>query len=478
MQLTRIQLRILASFGVALIVLATGWVAAGALTSALGLRAQAQASRRIADAANDLQLQVLQAESAERGYLVTMDDAYLRAYEAAMGRPDPMAALRAQFAGRPEMQAMLERLATSYREKREEMAEVLDAARQDGRDPAMRRVAEGRGLRLGDAIRMDLDDLLRRERLLRDEFSGRVASHMQFSRAVVLSGTLLAFSLAVLVNVSLMGAIRAREEAQRVVEAQSATLSQQTESLLRHERQLGEQLVRQQELSDALQRSNDELDQFAYATSHDLKAPLRGIVNLATFVEEDLGDQAPETVRDNLRLLRGRASRLDALIEGILAYSRAGRSRSDVERVDTGALAREVVDLISPPSTCRIAVAEDLPTMLTERVPLQQVFMNLLQNAVKHGCPEQTGMIEIGIDKTGGRPIFFVQDHGQGIAPQHHERIFGVFQTLAPRDKVEGTGIGLAVVKKLVETRGGKVEVASRIGEGCRFSFVWPAEVV
>ncbi|MEO6954213.1 MAG: ATP-binding protein [Polyangia bacterium] len=462
----------------ALLVIATGWVSAAALTSALGLRDQALRSRHIREAADEVRIDVLQAETAQRGYLLTMDKAYLGAYQAALARPDPVEALRIAFGGKEDLQPVFQRLATTYDEKLAEMAHAIEIADHEGVDTARRLIADGKGQRLTEAIRFDLDEVMRREKSLRDEYSARVEQHVRFSRAVVLSGTLIAFALAVLVNLSLMSAVRAREAAQRIMEAQSVKLGQQTESLLEHEKQLGEQLGRQQELSQALQRTNEELDQFAYATSHDLKAPLRGIMNLATFIEEDLGADVAPSISDNLKLLRGRAVRLEALIEGILAYSRAGRIRSHVERVDTAQLARDVVDLIAAPSGCAITIAQSLPTLLTERVPLQQVLMNLVQNAIKHGCPDAKGSIEIGYEKLAGRPTFYIKDAGPGIAPHHHEKVFGIFQTLAPRDKVEGTGIGLAVVKKLVESRGGKVEVHSTTGQGARFGFVWPAEVV
>jgi signal transduction histidine kinase len=297
----------------------------------------------------------------------------------------------------------------------------------------------------------------------------------RLGRAVILGGTSLVFLLAVLVNVSLVRALREREAAQRIVAEQAAALQRQTAVLLRHERELGDRLVDQQHLSAALQRSNEDLDQFAYATSHDLKAPLRGITNLATWVEEDLGGAASAAVREHLRMLRSRAHRLEALIEGILAYARAGRARDEAELVDVQALVNETIELIEPPPGCIITVETPLPHLVTERVPLQQVLMNLLQNAIKHGCPSGRGEIAIAATRREGGWTFSVRDEGPGIPSEFQQRIFGVFQTLAPRDQVEGTGIGLAVVKKVIESRGGRIEVRSSSGEGATFRFSWPA---
>lgn len=227
------------------------------------------------------------------------------------------------------------------------------------------------------------------------------------------------------------------------------------------------------EQASRLEQSNRELDQFAYVASHDLKAPLRGIANLAQWLEEDLGDKVSGESREHLTLLRGRVDRMEALIEGILAYSRAGRVREDAECVDTGKLIAAVVDLLAPPANVTIAVQPRLPSLVTERMPLQQVFMNLIGNAIKH-CRNASPTVTVAAEETGDMVHFSVADNGPGIAPQFHERIWQIFQTLAPRDEIEGTGIGLSVVRKLVETRGGRAWVESQVGQGSTFHFTWP----
>jgi light-regulated signal transduction histidine kinase (bacteriophytochrome) len=232
-----------------------------------------------------------------------------------------------------------------------------------------------------------------------------------------------------------------------------------------------EELLR---LTHALEESNRELDQFAYVTSHDLKAPLRGIASLAQFVEEDLGEKIDGESREHLALLKGRVHRMGALIDGILEYSRAGRVRARAEPLDTGALVEDVVELLAPPAGV-VRVAGGMPTVTAERVPLQQVFLNLVSNALKHGAAGEP-RVEVGWRDAGAAWEFSVSDDGPGIAPEYHERIWGIFQTLQPRDRVEGTGIGLSVVKKIVETRGGTVGVESAPGRGATFRFTVPKE--
>ena len=226
-------------------------------------------------------------------------------------------------------------------------------------------------------------------------------------------------------------------------------------------------------LIGALARSNRELDQFAYVASHDLKAPLRGIANLSQWIEEDLGDNAPPDVAEKMTLIRGRVQRLELLIDGILQYSRAGRVRSQIEAVDVGALLAEIVELLAPPAETRITIGPDMPTIMTERTPLQQVFMNLISNAIKYNRqPDAT--IDVTVKDAGSMYAFSIRDNGPGIEEQYHERIFGIFQTLESRDRVEGTGIGLSVVKKTVELNGGSIRVDSALGEGATFTFEWP----
>jgi len=247
--------------------------------------------------------------------------------------------------------------------------------------------------------------------------------------------------------------------------------------LMMHAVDVTEAVRTRQELADlalALERSNRELDSFAYAASHDLRAPLRGIANLAQWIEEDLlgtGDLKEET-REMLELMRVRMHRMEGLIEGLLHYSRAGRAHQEPEIVDVGRLVREVIDLLSPPPTVSISIERDLPTIQTERPMLQQVFMNLIGNAIKH-ANRADARVAITSRRVGPFYEFSIKDNGPGIAAEFHERIWGIFQTLEARDRVEGAGIGLALVKKIVESQKGRAWVESAPGTGATFRFLW-----
>jgi signal transduction histidine kinase len=243
-----------------------------------------------------------------------------------------------------------------------------------------------------------------------------------------------------------------------------------------------------------LQRSNRELDQFAYIISHDLKAPLRAIYFLAEWIEEDAKDALPPTSQEHFAKLRGRVRRMDKLLDDMLAYSRAGRQRHTPESVDTKALVQDIVELLAPPPGFRVVMEEPLPVIETERVPLETVLRNLISNAIKHHHdPAQgfvyvsarsdkgesgssgTGAADLAADSEAGERIeFTVADNGPGIEPAYHQRIFEIFSTLRSRDEVEGSGMGLTVVQKIVETRGGRIWVESALGEGATFRFTWP----
>ncbi|MBW4649346.1 MAG: PAS domain S-box protein [Kastovskya adunca ATA6-11-RM4] len=227
------------------------------------------------------------------------------------------------------------------------------------------------------------------------------------------------------------------------------------------------------QLTQALERSNQELEQFAYIASHDLKAPLRAIANLSEWLEEDLGDTLNEDSRQHLNLMRGRVHRMESLIDGILQYSRAGRLCHQTQTVDVDALLADVVELLDPSPEVAIVIQPGMPTFHTEKIPLEQIFMNLISNAIKYSYRPDV-RIEIGSQEVGSYYQFSVADNGQGIAPEYHQKIWIIFQRLEARDKVEGTGIGLSVVKKIIESRGGRVWVESEVGAGATFYFTWP----
>lgn len=221
-----------------------------------------------------------------------------------------------------------------------------------------------------------------------------------------------------------------------------------------------------------LERTNRDLDEFAYVASHDLKSPLRDVNTLATFIAEDAGPSLPEGSRRHLRLLTDRIQRMERLLEDLLAYSRASRTSGVSEPVDVRAAAENAIAVIRPPEGFTIR-ARGRAELAIPGAALEQIIRNLVDNAVKHH-DRSSGAVDVVIEETPDEIRVEVRDDGPGILPQYHGRVFRIFQTLRPRDEKEGSGMGLAIVKRLVEATGGRVAIESTGERGTTFQLSWP----
>ena len=222
-----------------------------------------------------------------------------------------------------------------------------------------------------------------------------------------------------------------------------------------------------------LESKNNELDKFAYIVSHDLKAPLRAISSLAEWIAEDAGENFDAGAKQNFGLLRGRAARMDALINGILDYSRAGKIKRQSQEIDTYKFTKELAVILQPPGHFKIEIADNLPVLNSDKIALEQVFSNYISNAIKYNNNPDP-KVNISYEQQPDYHVFCVADNGEGIAPEFHEKIFVIFQTLNARDTVESTGVGLAIVKKIVMELGGRTWIDSDIGKGAKFYFSLP----
>jgi signal transduction histidine kinase len=224
-----------------------------------------------------------------------------------------------------------------------------------------------------------------------------------------------------------------------------------------------------------VERKAQYLEQFAYVTSHDLKSPLRAVSNLAQWIEEDLSDKLDDTSREQLALLRDRVRRMHDLIEGLLEYSRVGYSTDSESNVDTRELIDEIIDSLSPPKGFTTKIKGNMPVFFVDRLQLGQVFSNLISNSLKHHGGKK-GKIQIKSENHADFYKFSVCDDGKGIATEYHDKVFMMFQVLESSDLESSTGIGLALVKKIVEEHGGTIRLESLAGEGACFCFTWPKD--
>jgi PAS domain S-box-containing protein len=235
------------------------------------------------------------------------------------------------------------------------------------------------------------------------------------------------------------------------------------------------QLLNQQTVQ--LRRSNEELEQFAYVASHDLRQPLRAVTNYLTLIERALGDSLDEDIKEFIGFATGGAKRMDALIRDLLEYSRIGRKERPFEEVPlAAAIADCLLDLevAIAEVDARVDIAADLPTVRGDRIELTRLFQNLIGNAVKYRAPDRAPRVEVGWRDDDGQWLVWVRDNGIGIEAKDFDRAFGVFQRLVTREQYEGTGIGLAVCRKIVEHHGGRIWIESTAGEGSNFLITLP----
>jgi signal transduction histidine kinase len=254
-----------------------------------------------------------------------------------------------------------------------------------------------------------------------------------------------------------------------------ATIKQQ--QLTEH--QLRDRIIETEQINLRLSRSthlledrNRELDDFSHIASHDLQAPLRGISNLVEWLVSDLEGKLSIENQQQLELIQSRVLQMNTLINGLLQYARVGRENINSIPVNLSQLLAEVIKMLDLPTEFQVQFPSNLPTIETQALLLKQVFSNLIGNAIKYR-DRPNGKVEIIVEDRESYLQFTVVDDGIGIAPEHHKKIFGIFQTLVDREDLKGTGIGLTIVKKIVENRGGSIWLESELGKGSAFSFTW-----
>jgi len=320
---------------------------------------------------------------------------------------------------------------------------------------------------------------------------------------ILLSGSLISLLLAISVYGLQIAVSRAKHitvlsdqlknqniQLEQIVEERTQSLADTNEQLNSHVDELERQgielshlmeqsqkeKVKAQERATALARSNKDLDDFAYVASHDLKAPLRGIDQLASWIAEDIQEGTFEEVPENLQLMRSRVQRLEFLLNDLLAYSRANKQEGTITTVHCNALIEETFTLLCPPPQFKLTIDDNLPEFSTVSPPFEQVIRNLMSNAIKHHGQED-GHLKVRYEEQESFFKFYFEDDGVGIDENYYDDIFQMFKTLKPRDETEGSGMGLALLKKIIEYYGGEINVSSTVNVGSIFYFTWPKEI-
>ena len=453
-------------------------------------------SQRITAEATLLLRSIVDMESGFRGYLLIGNERMLESYY--KGERDLLGRflrLRSQLETGSPQQGRIERAQHLYQQWADYshmlVSEKREAHRRNADQLLLLEMPHGNlmtnltGKQLVDQIRVLFEKFDQQEFDSRAKQRVKLAESIQQARILSIAISVLAGVLSLLWASYIVRQISGRigsmvQLARRIASGDYSTglrdtqrdeLSELAQSLNRMARTIDTNITQ-------LARRNEELDQFAYVVSHDLKAPLRGIESASRWIEEDMAEELPPHIQEFLALMRTRVHRMEHLITGILDLARIGRVQQPEEWVDVRELLNEIVDSLAPPAGFQVELPTFLPTFVTSRVPLQQVFTNLISNALKYHDHPATGHVRISIQENRKQYIFAIADDGPGIAPEYHERIFVIFQTLTERDTLESTGVGLAIVKKIVERHGGTIRVESAEGAGATFIFSWAKQTL
>lgn len=229
--------------------------------------------------------------------------------------------------------------------------------------------------------------------------------------------------------------------------------------------------LQKENLLRKLEKSNDELQEYAHVVSHDLKSPLRSINALVSWIREDNLDKWTEDTKEHLNMIDTTLEKMEQLISDVLEYSSVGTDNTVADHVDLNLILADIKTLLHLPEQIELRIADSLPTIKADRIKIQQLFQNLMSNAIRY-CDKDPGLIEVDYTESAGYFTFTVKDNGIGIAPEYHEKIFKIFQTLNKRK--DSTGIGLSIVKKIVDLYHGDIWVESEMNQGTTFYFTIP----
>jgi signal transduction histidine kinase len=228
-----------------------------------------------------------------------------------------------------------------------------------------------------------------------------------------------------------------------------------------------------QQCEAKLEKIQEEFRNFVYIVSHDFKAPLRSIKHLSEWIEEDYGDQVPKEAKKDLGTMRNCVSKLEKMLEGLLELSRVGRMPQCIDSFNFKQTIEDIIEAKGCEKKVSVDVQENISELVTDRTLLKQVLAHLVENAVKFN-PNEHPKVELSVRDVEDFIEISISDNGPGIPPEHHEKVFGVFASLIPQSQMENTGMGLPIVKKIVENFGGTIELGSGAHQGTTVRFYWP----
>ena len=426
-------------------------------------------TQQVLNAIDDLSLAVTNAETGQRGFIMTGDDSYLEPYRAATPEIDRSIARLRQVIpdSGPAQQARCNALVEAVHARMDELQRTVGLRRSEGETAAVAAVRTGVGRRDMERIReissaMDQQEQRLLRQRLREQLGTETLVAATFGAGVVVSVGLLFWAYH-LIAVFAAERRRAEREALRLASELEQRVKDRTAEL--------------HAANENLQRSNTDLERFAYIASHDLQEPLRMISAYVDLLARRYQGRLDKDADEYIRYAVEGARRMRLLITDLLSYSRAGTQALRLARADMDAAfqaALQNLQILREETNAQIECGP-LPAIRADEAKLVLVFQNLLSNAMKFHRPGCAPCIRVAASRVEDSWRFLVQDNGIGFAPEFSDRIFEVFQRLHPRESYAGTGIGLAISKRIVEAHGGHIGVESAEGEGSKFWFSLPA---
>lgn len=446
------------------------------------LQAEARAKAILARS-YQLQALLVDVETSSRGYLLTLDPHFFQPAEAARRRiPEEMRRLYALAAGIEQRAAVarLERAAAGVIEYHQNLRLLIE---QRQLQAALAATRAGHGRQRMDTFRAELRRFLRAHEILEQK---RITTSLGASHRLVQMFTFGSAAMIVLTLVLLTRFGRSIARRFRILVENTARFergeplhtpqpgSDEIAEVDEHFHRMAEAVARGRR---ELEAANHELESFSYSVSHDLRAPLRAVNGYAQMLEEDCAGALDAEGRRFLATIRSEAHRMGALIDDLLSFSRLSRAQVRMQPVDIAAMARGIFTNLqnaSPGRAMRLECGE-LPLALGDEAMLRQTMVNLLTNAVKFSARREEIVVEVGAEAGADLHRYWVRDHGVGFDPRYTDKLFGVFQRLHDSAEFEGTGVGLAIVQRVVERHGGRVWAEGAVNEGACFYFTLPA---
>lgn len=439
-------------------------------------------TNRVINAVNTLHNAVLKAESGERGFLLTQDEAYLKDYHATLrhlpGLIDEVTASVAA-SGLPQQEDNIDELVTLSRAKVEQMMRTVQLGANGQFDQARALLSSNRGLQIYEEFEAKFLQIDESERRIQGE---HLANLMQLRRDSVntlivssVTTALLIIAIFILLKINMRETIRHQRTLENLNEELEFKIDQRTQEL--------------QVYSEELARSNRELEDFAFVASHDLQEPLRKIRAFGNRIDDGYSEVIDDRGRDFLKRMLNAAERMSMLISDLLAFSRVSTRGKEFVEIDLNELATTVVDDLE------IAIEEaqatvdvgPLPTIHGDKSQIEQLIMNLLSNAIKFKrddepplisvasrAPREEELLNLHMANQFDWVVITIQDNGIGFDQAFSEKIFAPFQRLHGRTAYKGTGIGLAVCRRIVERHNGQITAQSEPGQGAKFTIIIP----